>query len=122
LRNPPTLGVPIEPFISLRLAWRLNKPELGARFIKLNRRISFVWSSKRRFEGLSDDGHSAVLGSLGGDADQWSVSYDEQGKRTLPQLGDDGRLVAGELLPSDMKEFVEAMPDPLDFDPPFTDE
>jgi len=120
LSNPPTLGVPIKAFISLRLAYRLNKPDLAARWLDLTRRISFGWSTKRCFEGLSDDGMAAVLGSLAGDPDQWSVSYDEQGKRTLPRLVD-GQLVGGELLPSDMKEFMEAMPDPVDFDPPFTE-
>ena len=120
-KPPPMLGVPVKPFISLRLAMRLNDLSLAARWKNTVRKISFGWQNKRCFERLSDDSLSAILGPIEGNRDAWSFTYDEQGKRVAVTIDLDGGVRDGEVLPSDMRALFEAMPDPVDFGQPFED-
>jgi hypothetical protein len=118
--RPPALAVATHAFISLRLAYRIKRLELGGRWIKLNRTISFGWASKRELEAMA--GEAAILGPLPGSIDKWSMSYDEQGRRIAVVVRPDGELEGGELLASDAKEVLEAMPDMVDMSMPFVDE
>jgi hypothetical protein len=119
--HPPALGLKINVFISLRVAYRLGKPERGATWLWLPRKISFGWATKRRLEKI--EGSAAILGPLPGDRDWSSVTYDEQGKRLFTTtMTDDGQLKGvGEMMASEQRAFIEAMPDPLDMGPPHSE-
>lgn len=110
LLGPPIVPVPIRTFVSLRLAFHLNRIGDACKWIDdkvLN--ISFNAADKRGRSEWSIDGRHEILHSLAGTHAVASVTYDKAGKLASALDWEDERM------------WLEALPDPIDLAPPFID-
>lgn len=70
----PVVAVPIETFIGVRLAMRLNDPTQSCQWIKRDVNCKFSWIDKRA--GIRRVNGALILGALVGDPDTHSHHYD----------------------------------------------
>jgi hypothetical protein len=70
----PVVAVPIETFIGVRLAMRLNDPTQSCQWIKRDVNCKFSWIDKR--QGIRRVNGALILGALVGDPDTHSHHYD----------------------------------------------
>jgi hypothetical protein len=104
----PVVPVPIETFVGVRLAMRLNDPAKACQWVKRDVACKFSWVDKRR--GVQRAGDALVLGALPGDPEAHSHYYDGSGVMASSTLFDLDRMI------------FEAMPDYVDLSAPHTDQ
>jgi hypothetical protein len=105
--GPPIVGVEVETFVGLRLAFRLGRPADACQWIKKTIECKFEWSGDKR-AGFAHtlDGKGLILFSKAGSPDAHSAHY-EPGAG----LASAGQFELDRLL-------FEAMPDHVDLSPP----
>jgi hypothetical protein len=104
----PVVPVPIETFVGVRLALRLNDASQSCQWIKRDVNVRYSWVDKRR--GIIRNGGALLLGSLPGDRTAHSHHYSA-----------DAGLQSSALFELD-RMLLEAHPDYLDIGPPRTDQ
>lgn len=104
----PVVPVPIETFVGVRLALRLNDPAQACQWIKRDVQVRYSWVDKRA--GVKRLGDALMLGALSGDPEAHSHHYDPGAVLQTSAAFELDRML------------IEALPDYLEIGPPRTDQ